>query len=173
MAPQTDALETAPLFTPFQLQIGHGHRFEGSWLELPIVPVRPKLVADAVHFDHRVMAPLTLRLRGGRERAGKPYFLTGSASGQVPGVNYLNAVLPIENDWMTGVLATAWVLPQFWGFVGALDADGGSAAVVDLSAFAPFDPLLVGLRLTFAAFVWDELVNPAGSATPPIDVFVR
>src|SRR5439155_22238076 len=119
------------------------------------------------------MAPLHLSLRGGTARAGSPYFVVASASGQVPGAPYQNDTIPIAIDWLTGIITVSLLTPWFAGFLGDLDQDGNSSGTMDLSMFAPFDPGLAGLRVTYAAYVFDAQLSPTGAASNPIDVFVR
>ena len=38
---------------------------------------------------------------------------------------------------------------------------------------APLDPILTGLRITFAGFVWDAFFSHAGAPSNPVDVILR
>jgi predicted acyl esterase len=172
-APMARVLEVAPLFHDFQLAVGLGSAVGGSWIDLPLAPVRNAIVADTQFLDTAVMAPVHLTIRAGAAHAHSPYFVTASASGQVPGTPYQNDVIPITVDWFTGVLTVSLNTPFFTGFLGDLDGDGNGSAVFDLSQFAPFDPGLAGLRVTFAAYAWDYILSPGGTASNPVDVFVR
>ena len=172
-APLGRVLEVAPKFHDFQLLIGRGPAADGSWLDLPLEPVRPSLVTPTLWLDTATMLPLHFDVRGGTARAGSPYFVIGSVSGQAPGAPYQNDVIPINVDWFTGILVVSLATPWFSGFLGDLDAAGNASATMDLSMFAPFDPGLAGLRITYAAYVWDSLLSPGGAASNPIDVFVR
>lgn len=172
-SPMERHLEVAPLFQPFQVAIAHGPAASGSWFDLPLVAPRPALVVSTVELDLGTMAPLPLRVRGGSARAGKAYFMTASVSGQLPGAPYLNDVVPLEVDWLTGIVTVSTRLPEFRGFLGLLDGHGEATAVLDLSAYAPFDPALSGLRLTFAGFVWDDVLASSGAASNPVDVILR
>jgi hypothetical protein len=172
-APMARVLEVAPLFHDFQLAVGLGSAVGGSWIDLPLAPVRNAIVADTQFLDTAVMAPVHFTIRAGAAHAHSPYFVTASASGQVPGTPYQNDVIPITVDWFTGVLTVSLNTPFFTGFLGDLDGDGNGSAVFDLSQFAPFDPGLAGLRVTFAAYAWDYILSPGGTASNPVDVFVR
>jgi len=172
-APMGRVLEVAPLFHDFQLAVGHGTAVEGSWLDLPLLPVRNAMVADTQFLDTAYMAPVHFTIRAGAAHAHSPYFVTASASGFVPGAPYQNDVIPISIDWFTGILMASLNTPFFTGFLGDLDGDGNGSAVFDLSQFAPFDPGLAGLRVTFAAYAWDYILSPGGTASNPVDVYVR
>ena len=120
------------------------------------------------------MPPLELTLRGGLARAGKSYFVSMSGSGQVPGMSYFGQNLPINLDWLTVFVAGAFAQPQLAGFIGTLDSvNAESVATLDLSSMAPLDPILRGFRITFAGFVWDTNSGHVGSASNPVDVFLR
>lgn len=171
--PMTPALEVAPVFAPFEVAVGHGSQNWASWIDLPLEAPRPALVCSEQFLDLATMRPLSLVMRGGLAAVGKPFFVSASASGQVPGTVYLGQSLPLNVDWLTVFVTNSFFTPQLQGFLGDLDAAGEGTAVLDLSAFAPLDPRLTGLRVTFAGFVWDHLFAPSGRASNAVDVFLR
>ena len=173
-SPMMRVLEVAPLFAPFQVAIEHGDASSGSWIDLPLAEPTPALVCEQPYLDLQTMAPLPLTLRGGLARAGKPYFVSMSASGQVPGMSYFGETLPINQDWLTVFVAGAFTQPQLAGFIGTLDSQNAeSLATLNLSHIAPLDPILTDLRITFAGFVWDGFSSHAGSPSNPVDVILR
>ena len=173
-SPMWQRFEVAPLFTPFQIEIDHGDEFSGSWVDLALTEPAPVLVCGQQSLDLATMPPLELTLRGGLARAGKSYFVSMSGSGQVPGMSYFGQNLPINLDWLTVFVAGAFAQPQLAGFIGTLDSvNAESVATLDLSSMAPLDPILRGFRITFAGFVWDTNSGHVGSASNPVDVFLR
>jgi alpha-beta hydrolase superfamily lysophospholipase len=172
-SPMARALEVAPRFHPFQVDILHGDATGGSWIDLPAHPVTPRFVSTTTWFDLATALPLPLELRAGSSRAGNPYFVTASLGGHLPGTPFLNDALPIESDWFFGIVTPAILLPQFQGFLGNLDANGNATAVLDLSPHAPLPAMFAGLRLSFAAFVFDGMTGASGAASNPCDVFLR
>jgi hypothetical protein len=91
----------------------------------------------------------------------------------VPATPFLNDVMPLESDWLVGIISASWAMPQFTGFLGALDGAGNGTATLDFSGFAPLPAELTGLRLSFAAFVFDSMFGASGAATNPCDVLLR
>jgi len=172
-APMTRALETAPRFHDFRVEIVHHDAYGGSWFNLPLHPVRPKLSAGLTWYPLAQAPVVGLAVRGGVERAGRPYFLTAGVSGHVPFTPFLNDWMPVESDWLVGIVSAAWHQPEFSNFLGILDAQGEGVASMDFSRFAPLPPELTGLRLTYAAFVFDGFAGVSGAATNPCDVFLR
>ncbi|MBM4061557.1 MAG: hypothetical protein FJ265_10755 [Planctomycetes bacterium] len=172
-APMAQALEVAPRFHDFHLDVVHGDAPSGSWLDLPLQPVRPKLVSTTTWYPLASAPLVALAVRGGVARAGNPYFVTVGVSGHVPGTPFLNDVMPIENDWLVGIVSAAWNQPEFTGFLGSLDAAGHASCAMDFRAFAPLPPGLTGLRLSFAAFVFDGMTSLSGAATNACDVFLQ
>lgn len=168
--PMQPRLEVAPLFHDFRVDVVHGD-VAGSWLDLPLQPVAPKLVVDRQWLDVASPTPIHARLRAGAARAGLPYFAAVSLSGQTPGAAYLNAIIPLDVDWLTieSVAATA---PPFAGMLGFLDAAGEASLGLDLSG-VPLPQGLNGYRFTFAAFVWDGPWAPTGAASNAAEVQLR
>lgn len=172
-SPMAQQLEVAPRFHDFRVEVVHADVHGGSWIDLPLQPVRPKISASDSWFDLATAPPLSLHLRGGGDRAGQPYYVTFGVSGHLPATPFLNDVMPVESDWLVGVTTVAWMQPGFTNFLYDLDAAGEATAVVDFSAWAPLPPELSGLRLTFVAFVFDSVAGVSGAATNPCDVFLR
>ncbi|MCR9248185.1 MAG: alpha/beta hydrolase [bacterium] len=172
-APMARQLEVAPRFHDFAVDIVHSDGVGESWIDLPLRPRAPKIKASSAWFDLTTAPPLTISLDGGRARAGQPYFLTFGASGHSPATPFLGATLPIEMDWLVGIVNAAWLTPELDGFLADLDANGDGSGVVDFSAYAPLPASLVGLRLTFAGFVFDDTTLSSGAATNPLDVVLR
>jgi pimeloyl-ACP methyl ester carboxylesterase len=172
-APMARFLEVAPRFHPFQVDLQHDDGVGQSWLDLPIGPVRPKLVTATTWYPLATAPAVDLELRGGSERAGNLYFIATGISGHLPGTPFLNDEIPLEDDWLEGVVTGAIASsPQFSGFLGFLDGNGRGAARLDFSPFAPLPAELTGLRLTFAAFVFDQGFA-TGAASNPCDLFLR
>jgi Acetyl xylan esterase (AXE1) len=171
-APMPVTLEAAPLFHDFRVDVVHGDPI-GTWLDLPLQPVEPRLVAEDVVLELATAAPAVLRLRGGAGRASYPFFATVGLSGQQPGIPYLNDIVPIEGDWLVVASAGSMEPPYYGNFLGWLDAAGEATVTFDLSSIAPLPQVLNGLQFTFAAFVWDGSWAPTGAASNPCDVMLR
>ncbi|MCA8976974.1 MAG: hypothetical protein KDC98_19780 [Planctomycetes bacterium] len=172
-SPLDRQLEVAPRFHDFRVDIVHGTPASGSYLDLPLEPVRPKIVSAATWFDLQTASPLLLQVRAGVARAHQPYYITFGISGHLPATPFLNDIMPLESDWLVGIISTSRSRPELIDFFGELDAGGNATAVVDFRAYAPLPAELAGLRLSFAAFVFDSFVAMTGAATNPCDVFLR
>ncbi|MFY9344019.1 MAG: hypothetical protein WAT39_16135, partial [Planctomycetota bacterium] len=172
ISPMAPVLDCAPIFHDFRVDIVQGAPL-GSWLDLPLEPVRPRLVVDRAAVELAAPAPVVATLRGGSLRAGFPYFVTVGLSGQLPATGYLNDVIPIEADWLVLASAGSLQAPIFAGFLGFLDGTGNVDATLALGSAAPLPQLLNGLALTFAAFVWDGAWAATGAAATPCDVLLR
>jgi predicted acyl esterase len=170
--PMQAGLDAAPIFGEFQVAIVHDAT-NGSWLDLPLEPVAPRLVVSPQAIELATPVPITANLRGGAERAGQPFFGTVGLSGHQPGVPYLNAVMPLALDWLVETSAGSSQPPLFSGFLGWLDQDGRTDFTFDLASAAPLPQVLNGWQLTFAAFVWDSPAAAAGAVTNPADVLLR
>jgi hypothetical protein len=169
--PMAQRLEVAPLFHDFRVDVVHGDPV-GSWLELPLEPVAPRLVVDRTWLDLATPQPLLGRVRAGEAHGGHPYFVAVGLSGQVPGVPYLNDVVPIDGDWLVAQSAGSSEAPYYSGFLGFLDAAGEAPCSFDLSTVA-LPQGLNGYRLTLVAFVWDGQWAPTGAAANACDVWLR
>ncbi len=170
-APHLVGLEVAPLFHDFQVDIVHGD-VAGSWLELPLEPVAPRLVVDTASLDLAAPVPVQATLRGGSARAGYPYFAAIGISGQLPGAPYLNDVVPIDGDWLVVYSAGSSEPPFFSGFLGFLDGEGNAGIGLDFSSVV-LPQILNGYSLTMAAFVWDGPWAASGAAANACDVLLR
>lgn len=171
-SPMTTSLSVAPLFQDFAVDIVHGDAPAGSWLDLPLEAVAPKLVTDHEVFDLAAPTTINYSLRAGPGHAVDPYFVALSLSGHQPGVPFLNDVIPLAGDWLSIVSAASTTAP-FVGFLGWLDADGEALCTFDLSGLAALPQELNGLQFTAAAFVWDGPWAPTGAASNPCDVLLR
>lgn len=167
------SIEVAPRFHDFQVALRHDQAPAGCWLDLPLVPTKPRLVVTAASLDLATAPAITGTLRGGSERSGYPYFAAIGLSGQVPGVPYLDDVVAIDGDWLVVASAGSNEAPWFSGFLGFLDVDGNATLTLDLSSAAPLPQLLNGMQLTFAAFVWNGPWAPTGAGSNPCDVQLR
>ncbi|HLQ39322.1 MAG TPA: hypothetical protein VK348_16045 [Planctomycetota bacterium] len=172
-APLARALETAPLFHDFHLAIGKGPEPGSSFVDLPLHARTPQLVTRTHAIDLLRMDPVTLLLRGGPGMAGYVYYLTIGSSGQVPVTWRHGTSVMLQADWLSGAVESAILAPEFSGFLGDLDGAGAGAAVLDLSRYAPFDPLFLGVRLTFAAFVFPDFRTPLAVASNPLDLLMH
>ncbi|MBL9077530.1 MAG: alpha/beta fold hydrolase [Planctomycetes bacterium] len=172
-APAVRQLMAAPRFHDFQVAVVHSLTAGGSWLDLPLQPVRPRLVATTASLDLATLPPYDLTLRAGSVRAGLPYMLAVGLSGQVPATTFLGETVPIEPDWLVGFSAASMQVPWFFGFLGALDATGDATGTLDLSAAAPMQEWLAGWSLTTIGFVWDAPWAPSGAASNAVDVRFR
>lgn len=172
-SPMAQALEVAPRFHDFHVAIVPADANGGSWLDLPLHPVRPKLSTTTTWYPLATPPLVQLWVRGGAARAGNPYFVTCGVSGHVPGTPFLNDVMPIESDWLVGIVSGALLQPEFTGFLGVLGPDGEATGTMDFAPHAPLPPELTGLRLSFAAFVFDSMVGATGAASNPCDVFLQ
>lgn len=169
--PMPHTLEVAPLFHDFRVDLVHGDPV-GSWLELPLEPVAPRLVGSHTWLDLAAPLPLVGTVRGGVARAGYPYFATVGLSGQVPTVSYLNEIVPIDGDWLVVHSAASSEAPFFTGFLGFLDAAGDATCTLDLGSLV-LPQQLNGYRLTLCAFVWDGPWAATGASANPCDVMLR
>jgi hypothetical protein len=171
-APMAPSLEVAPFFHDFRVDVVHADAPAGSWLDLPLVPAAPRLVATPAILDLAAPVPMVATVRGGTMRGGLPYFGLVGLSGHGPAVPYLNDVIPIDADWLA-LASAASNTPMFAGFLGFLDANGNASMTFDLVPVGAIPAVLNGLSFTFAAFVWDGPWAPTGAATTPVDVWLR
>lgn len=171
--PMVRQLMTVPLFHDFEVDVVHGDATTGSWIEVPLLPVRPRLVSTTAAMDLGTLPAFALQLRGGVGRAGFPYVLAVGMGGQLPASPYLGEWVPIEGDWLVGASLGSTQAPYFAGFLGFLDDDGVANAQVDFSSAAPLPGGLAGLCLTAAGWVWDDEFAPTGAPTNALDVLLR
>ena len=170
--PMTRALAVAPLFHDFNVAIVHGQT-DGSWIDLPLEPVRPKIVSATTWLDLGTMAPVNLQLRGGAARPQLPYFLAVGLSGQLPSTPHLNDIVPIELDWLVGASVATNEPPFFAGFVGVTDAAGNVGAQMDFSLLAPLPEILSGMQLTVIGFILDGEGALTGASSNACDILLR
>ncbi|MBL8731319.1 MAG: hypothetical protein JNN13_03000 [Planctomycetes bacterium] len=171
-SPMTTSLSVAPLFQDFTVDLVHGDAPAGSWLDLPLEAVTPKLVTDHEGLDLAAPAAISYSLRAGPGHAVDPYFVALSFSGHQPGIPFLNDVIPLAGDWLSIASAASTAAP-FLGFLGWLDAVGEVTCTFDLSGIGALPQVLNGLQFTAAAFVWDGPWAPTGAASNPCDVLLR
>jgi len=171
--PMTAGLMTVPLFHDFRVDVVHGDATTGSWIEVPLQPVRPKLVSTTTTLDLATLPAFDMHLRGGVDRAVFPYLLAVGMGGQLPMIPYLGEMVPVEPDWMVGVSVASMQAPFFTGFLGFLDAEGEAIGHLDFSSIAPLPGFLAGWSLTAAGFVWDGEFAPTGAPTNALDVQFR
>lgn len=171
--PMDRRLEVAPFFTDFQVDVAHDLAPAGSWLDLPLEPLAPRLVADREWLDLAGPTVVAGTIRGGPGRAGYPYFAAVGLSGHRPSTPYLNDVVPVEGDWLVLASAASAGSPFYQEFLGFLDGAGQASIALDYSSLAPLPSFLNGLQLTLVAFVWDGPWAPTGAATNPCDVLMR
>lgn len=172
-APMARQLEVAPRFHDFHLQIAHDGSGAGSWVDVPLMPTTVQLVTRTHAMDLTRLDPLTLDLRAGRRLAGGIYYVLAGVSGQVPGMQLHGTELAVQPDWFTGLVQASLITPEFRGFLGDLDADGGARAVMDVRRYAPLDPAFLGTTLTFGAFAFPAGSLHPGNASNPVDVVLR
>ncbi len=171
-SPMARMLEVAPRFHDFQVDVVHDDGAGRSWLDLPLQPVRPKLATETTWYPLATAPAVDLLVRAGTARTGNIYYVAAGISGHYPATPFLNDVIPLQDDWLEGVVTGAINQPEFLGFFGVTDAAGEATATLDFSAFAPLPPILTGLRLSFAAFVFDPSLA-SGAASNPCDLFLR
>lgn len=170
-APMVPGLDVAPIFQDFQVDVLEGPTSDrGSWLELPIDQVAPRLVADQTGLQLAQPGPIQLTLRGGIHRANSAYFGLVGLSGQAPGTPFMNALLPVEFDWLVAASAGG-TGALFSGALGVLDGQGNAGMTHDLSSLPSLPQFLNGSQLTFAAFVWDP-TGASGAASNAWDVMM-
>lgn len=172
-SPMPGGLEVAPLFADFRVAVQYGGDPAASWLELPLAPVRPRVVVDGTTFDLGAPGIVAGEVRGGLSRAGWPYFAVVGLAGQLPGTPYLGDVVPIDPDWLAIASAGSLGAPVFQGFLGFLGTDGDAPFALDLSGLPALPQALNGWSFTFTAFVWDGPWAGSGAAANPVDVLLR
>ena len=172
-APMVPRLDVAPMFHDFRVDIVVDDGGVGSWVDLPLQDVAPRLVADRLTMALDSADPVAMQVRGGEVRANTPYFAVVGLSGQVPATPLFGDDLPIEADWLA--IASAGGAPgtYYTGFFGLLDDDGEATCSFDYSSAAPLPQLLNGWHLTVTAFAWDGPASPTGTACNAVDVMLR
>jgi predicted acyl esterase len=170
-SPHIAGFVTVPLFSDSTVSVEHGAGPAATFVELPLR--EPRAVLRCARAVLPIVTPgaTTLSVAGGVDRGGMPYVLAASMSGQAPGTALPGGILPLNIDALT--LALSVPTPSASGMWGMLDPAGDAAAVLDLSPLAVLPPAMLGLRLTFAAWVHRSLSDPTGVATNPVDLVVR
>lgn len=132
---------------------------------------RPALRAPSRRVRVAQPARVDLAVHGGSSRAGKPYLLLASSSGNFPGTLYPGlATLPLNWDSLTDTsvaLAGSALLP---GSLGVLDAQGAASCALDLSIFPSLPPALVGTRWTLDAWVFANANAANGEPTNVVEI---
>ena len=121
------------------------------------------LGADASRISAATGGSVLLRLDAGPARAGRTYYLLGSASGTSPGMPLRGGLvtLPLNRDWYMNRILSQLNGPSFSGFLGTLDGAGQATATFD--TLGPLPPSMVGMRLDFAYLLkgpFDFVSNP-------------
>ncbi|MFY9342916.1 MAG: hypothetical protein WAT39_10530, partial [Planctomycetota bacterium] len=95
-----------------------------------------------------------------------PYMLFGTFADSWPGVVAVpgSPVLPLNPDWLVGLFAQP-VSPLLQQTIGVLDGAGAGAATIDLTALAPLPAVLLGMRLSLTAWVFDSAGTTSGQPT--------
>jgi len=129
---------------------------------------RPALRAPVRELSVTQPTALPLQFAGGAARAGRPYILFGSLADAWPGVTITagSPALPLNPDGLVDFFLTA-PAPLLQQTIGVLDGSGTANAVLDVSTLAPLPPVLLGMRLSLAAWVF---VGPSGIAGEPTNV---
>lgn len=110
---------------------------------------------------------LRLHLLGSAAVGGHAYALLGSLAGTSPGVPLVPGVtLPLQPDWLFGVLAGGLGSPSLPGFLGTMPTDGD--VEVGFDTLVPVPPALVGQTLSFAWFTY----FPAVAASEPVRILL-
>ena len=172
--PHARGLVTVPMFDDVTLDITHGAGADATWLELPILPranVSLETARDGIDVGRPEQVPF--RLEAGAEHAGWHYLVVASASGQTPATPVLDSELPLVVDGITMAFGMMVSSPELVRFAGLLDPAGAADPILDLRGVATLPIELVGTRLTFAAWLWDDFNDLRSAASGPADVFFR
>ncbi len=112
-----------------------------------------------------------LAVEGGRARAGRPYLLLASSSGNFPGTQLPGLpLLPLQWDALTDTSIALAGSALFPGSLGVLDAQGAARAALDLSIFPALPPALAGTRWTLAAWIFAGPGGPSGEPTNVVEL---
>lgn len=107
-------------------------------------------------------------LEAGVEYADRPYILTGSTSGTLPGTALPGglAVIPLNRDFFTNYILDRLNTPRFVDFKGDLDGDGNGSATLDLG---PIPSSWVGTTMWFAF----ATRSPYDFASNPVEIRIE
>ena len=172
-SPHISGLVAVPCFEDADVDLLAGAGEDGSWCELPLRAPTVTLVASATALDLTAPERIEFELNAGADRGTSGYVFAGSGAGQTPGLDLPGGPLPVNVDgWFEvfGWIANSAEFPRFAGF---LDGDGRATAALDLSALGPLPVDLLGLRFTFAAWVYGDPRTLAGSPSNPVEVVLR
>jgi subtilisin family serine protease len=106
---------------------------------------------------------IDFNVNAGPDYAGDLYWVLGSVSGNSPGLDFGSVNLPLNFDGMFALTITAANSPAFQNTRGFLDGAGQATATLDSGG--PFDPVAVGVCITFAYLVYD---GPPVYASNPV-----
>lgn len=131
---------------------------------------RHYLFPEAEAISASLGGSVEFHLEAGTERAHRTYLLAATMSGTSPGTPLPGglAPVPLNYDYLTGLVLAAPTGPTFVDFLGLLDATGSATARLDL--LAPLDSSLVGLTAHFAYAVfppWDFASNAMSLVIEP------
>lgn len=173
-SPMPELIKAVPYFNSYSLEILHGQAPAHSFLDLPFrKQVRLGVDVLATEVDFANPLPTTIRIEGGAARAGQPYRLLASTSGQVPGISLGNLTLPINQDPVTVFINSSITLgdPGLTNFSGVLDASGSATAVIDWTQM----PFLLGSvknqLVTFAA--WTQVYGAPSAVSNPSSLLIE
>ena len=127
------------------------------------------LAADTYSISESTGGSVSFGLGAGTQNGNRNYILLGSVTGTSPGTPLPGgmAVLPINFDLFTSVMIDLMGTPIFNGFMGTLDPEGASSAVLD--TLGPVSGT-AGLTLYFAYALntpWDYASNPVAISIIP------
>ncbi len=176
-APLERAFSTVPYFDSSSISVHHGVDDDASFIDIPFRRrVRTGLTSPVLSFDLYDPEPQTLSIDGGKARAGAPYIVLLSLSGQAPGLTLPAATVPLAPDLLTQNalwLVANGAAPYLSGFLGDLDADGRATAVLDWTSVGPLPSELQGHRVTLSVWTASGAVGEMDSVSNPLDVYPR
>jgi len=112
---------------------------------------------------------IQFNLDSGKANSSRKYILLGSTSGSEPGIPLPGgqAVLPVNWDAFTSIMASMLNTTVFNDFLGTLDANGEASSVM---AMGPLPHLVIGQHFNFAYVLnnpWDYASNSASIEIVP------
>jgi len=130
----------------------------------PVVP--PCLYVEPTHINAKTGGASGFILSAGAANANRDYILLGGLSGTTPGTPLPGGyvTLPLNMDVFTDIVLQLINTPVFSNFMGKLDANGRSYAVLD--SMGPLPAQMVGLVMYFAY----ALNNPWNYVSTPVVV---
>lgn len=141
-----------PSFHNYDLRIEH-RPAAISVLSLPVRPsVRPDVSTPTTSVLTTLPLPVKLTVQSSPGRAGNPYLLLCSLSGQRP-LPLPNGPLWLSWDPLTSVFLASVNTPMLQGFLGLLDAQGTASATLDLAPVAAALPPVAYSNLHIAPVV--------------------